>query len=189
MLRSLCIRQCLSTSRLIRCHSTTVLKSHLAPTFKLKLNNNIAFERFRGIRRCFASTTDTNLTKKNSEAGQDGKVQVYKGILSTQIKLVKVFSLATSITGIFMQPILYKQSNIIGGLPVVSDGNWWRWSDFELWLPFRWSQWWALLGFSHLSPQSCCIWSVRNTWSPWSMMRPEMNTVLLRTLSSWERRL
>lgn len=117
MLRTLCTRQCLIASQVIRCHSTSVLKTHLSLTLlnESKFNN---IQRFREIKRCFAST-QTNLT--SNESGQGKKVEVYKGILSTQIKLVKVFSLATSVTGVFMQPILYKQSSIIGGVPMVSD--------------------------------------------------------------------
>lgn len=118
MLRTLCTRQCLIASQVIRCHSTSVLKSHFSLTLlnESKFNN---IQRFREIKRCFAST-QTNLTKTSNESGQEKKVEVYKGILSTQIKLVKVFSLATSVTGVFMQPILYKQSSIIGGVPMVS---------------------------------------------------------------------
>ncbi|XP_058835150.1 transmembrane protein 70 homolog, mitochondrial [Topomyia yanbarensis] len=45
--------------------------------------------------------------------------QVYHGILSPQIRAVKVFSLATSIGGIVAQPILLEQANKIGGTPMI----------------------------------------------------------------------
>ncbi len=41
-----------------------------------------------------------------------GEVAIYKGILSTQIKLVKGFSLMTSVIGLAFQPVLYYQAQV-----------------------------------------------------------------------------
>lgn len=111
MLRTLCTRHCFVASQIIRCHSSTVLKTPISLTLlKPKLN----IDRFRELQRCFASDSHAQKSNEDKET-----VQVYKGILSTQIKLVKVFSLATSVTGIFMQPILYKQTSVVGGVPMM----------------------------------------------------------------------
>ncbi|XP_058460156.1 transmembrane protein 70 homolog, mitochondrial [Malaya genurostris] len=45
--------------------------------------------------------------------------QIYHGVLSPQIRAVKVFSLVTSIGGIVAQPILLDQANKIGGTPMI----------------------------------------------------------------------
>jgi len=55
------------------------------------------------------STKDSN-TEAVSSANIDGHTQViYNGLLSTNIRRIKLFSLATSITGIAMQPMLYQK--------------------------------------------------------------------------------
>uniref|UniRef100_A0A336MYS1 CSON006978 protein n=1 Tax=Culicoides sonorensis TaxID=179676 RepID=A0A336MYS1_CULSO len=116
MLRSFCVRQSCIATQIIRCHSTQMVKSRISLTFLKSKQCNI--ERFREIRRCFAS--DINKKHDDSkDSKQDELERVYKGLLTRQIKMVKVFSLTTSVTGVFMQPILYKQTNIIGGLPML----------------------------------------------------------------------
>ena len=42
-----------------------------------------------------------------------GEKAIYKGILSTQIKLVKTFSLTTSAIGLAFQPVLYYHAQVI----------------------------------------------------------------------------
>jgi len=51
-------------------------------------------------------------------SGGDAEQEVYRGILSTQIKLVKTFSLCTSLIGLAFQPVLYTYSSQ-GNLAVV----------------------------------------------------------------------
>jgi len=55
----------------------------------------------------------TNLLSRwcHSKTPEDPEKEIYNGILSTQIKLVKSFSLMTSFIGIAFQPILYTYSS------------------------------------------------------------------------------
>lgn len=56
----------------------------------------------------------------NSCSTSDGNgFKVYNGILTPQIRMVKVFSLATSLGGIVAQPILLEQASKIGGTPMI----------------------------------------------------------------------
>ena len=41
-----------------------------------------------------------------------GELEIYRGILSTQIKLVKGFSLTTSVIGLAFQPVLYVHAQV-----------------------------------------------------------------------------
>lgn len=112
MLRSFCLRQCVVANQVLRCHSTQVLKSHFSVSL-VKPKANIS-----EIRRCFGSTQILLAQKiKESESGKN--VQVYKGLLAYQIKLIKIFSLTSSGIGVLCQPILLKQAKIIGGLAAV----------------------------------------------------------------------
>jgi len=47
----------------------------------------------------------------NNTKPEDAEKEIYNGILSTQIKLVKSFSLMTSVIGLTFQPILYTYSS------------------------------------------------------------------------------
>ncbi|XP_063702532.1 transmembrane protein 70 homolog, mitochondrial [Culicoides brevitarsis] len=112
MFRTFCLRQCVIATQATRCHSTKMLKSGISVTLCAPKIQNI--EHFREIRRCFG-TSNTIFCKKAEETDS---YKVYDGVLAKQIKAVKIFSLASSVTGLVMQPILYKQSKIIGGLAV-----------------------------------------------------------------------
>lgn len=46
-------------------------------------------------------------------------VKIYTGVLSSQIKLVKVFSLSSSIIGMLAQPLLYKEIVSTGSVPMI----------------------------------------------------------------------
>lgn len=60
------------------------------------------------------------LCSKVSDTASDGHgFKVYNGILTPQIRMVKVFSLATSLGGIVAQPILLEQASKIGGTPMI----------------------------------------------------------------------
>ncbi|XP_053688685.1 transmembrane protein 70 homolog, mitochondrial [Sabethes cyaneus] len=54
-----------------------------------------------------------------TEATGENEKQVYHGVLTPQIRAVKVFSLVTSIGGLVAQPILLEQANKIGGTPMI----------------------------------------------------------------------
>ena len=56
-----------------------------------------------------ATNTVTNV---NEETVEEHEQTIYKGILSTQIKLVKTFSLLTSAIGLSCQPILLYQIQV-----------------------------------------------------------------------------
>lgn len=45
--------------------------------------------------------------------------QVYYGALTPQIRMVKVFSLATSVTGVIFQPMLYQRMAEVDSMPLV----------------------------------------------------------------------
>lgn len=47
------------------------------------------------------------------EPDPEGDLAIYKGILSTQIKLVKTFSLMTSAIGLAFQPVLFVNVQVI----------------------------------------------------------------------------
>lgn len=65
--------------------------------------------------RCLCSKATDNFSPAANEHG----FQVYNGILTPQIRMVKVFSLATSLGGIVAQPILLEQASKIGGTPMI----------------------------------------------------------------------
>jgi len=50
---------------------------------------------------------------------EDHDQEIYQGILSTQIKLVKTFSLMTSCIGLAFQPVLYSYSSSAGSMVAV----------------------------------------------------------------------
>merc|ERR1712142_711167 len=53
------------------------------------------------------ATSEPEVDAKEEETFEEHEMTVYRGILSTQIKLVKSFSLMTSVTGLSCQPLLY----------------------------------------------------------------------------------
>jgi TMEM70/TMEM186/TMEM223 protein family len=57
--------------------------------------------------------------KDSPPTAPDGLIKVYYGVLTPQIKAVKVFSLSSSILGVIAQPVLLEQGSKIGGLPMV----------------------------------------------------------------------
>lgn len=77
------------------------------------------------VQKAILSTSCTkNITKLlgynrwcSTKAVEDLKGrQIYSGMLTSQIKSVKVFSLTTSMAGIIGQPLLYKQIEQMGAL-------------------------------------------------------------------------
>ncbi|XP_055627800.1 transmembrane protein 70 homolog, mitochondrial [Toxorhynchites rutilus septentrionalis] len=58
-------------------------------------------------------------SKPSGDYTNESSFKVYYGILTPQIRAVKVFSLATSIGGIVAQPILLEQASKIGGTPMI----------------------------------------------------------------------
>ncbi|XP_062550559.1 transmembrane protein 70 homolog, mitochondrial [Armigeres subalbatus] len=65
--------------------------------------------------RCLCSKANDKLGTTPDSPG----FKVYNGILTPQIRMVKVFSLATSLGGIGAQPILLEQASKIGGTPMI----------------------------------------------------------------------
>ncbi|KAF2901585.1 hypothetical protein ILUMI_04598 [Ignelater luminosus] len=63
----------------------------------------------------FASTNTT----KSIPTDTDKDIQVYYGILTPQMRAVKLFSLLTSFTGIAAQPFIYKQIGSIDNIPLI----------------------------------------------------------------------
>lgn len=66
--------------------------------------------------RCLCSKATDN---SSSSASDSHGFKVYNGILTPQIRMVKVFSLATSLGGVVAQPILLEQASKIGGTPMI----------------------------------------------------------------------
>jgi len=65
------------------------------------------------------SNINSFLVRLNHKISQTADQEIYQGILSTQIKLVKTFSLMTSCIGLAFQPILYSYSSTGGSAAVV----------------------------------------------------------------------
>merc|ERR1712083_1125029 len=66
-----------------------------------------------------SSKVNTFLVRLNHKISEKADQEIYEGILSTQIKLVKTFSLMTSCIGLAFQPILYSYSHTGGNVAVV----------------------------------------------------------------------
>ncbi|XP_039446791.1 transmembrane protein 70 homolog, mitochondrial [Culex pipiens pallens] len=81
-----------------------------------QINHEISHNLLAGNR----SSLQTALRCLSSQSpASDSDFKVYYGILSPQIRAVKVFSLATSIGGVIAQPILLEQASKIGGTPMI----------------------------------------------------------------------
>jgi len=65
----------------------------------------------RGVRSVTADTIYRFCHQLASPKSTKQEEQIYNGILSTQIKLVKIFSLSTSLIGMACQPVLYTYSS------------------------------------------------------------------------------
>jgi hypothetical protein len=66
------------------------------------------------------STSTINLRPEKVTSDQQQKLlKVYYGVLTPQIRAVKVFSLTSSILGVIAQPILLEKGSQIGGIPMV----------------------------------------------------------------------
>lgn len=66
-----------------------------------------------------SSNFNSFLVRLNHKINQNADQEIYQGILSTQIKLVKTFSLMTSCIGLAFQPILYSYSSTGGSVGAV----------------------------------------------------------------------
>jgi len=72
---------------------------------------SVILENLSGLRHCSSSSpsdekTQTPPSDENADSS-DGEDEIYRGILATQIKLVKGFSLTTSLISLSCQPVLY----------------------------------------------------------------------------------
>ena len=56
---------------------------------------------------------DIALQPPDEKVDSDGEDEIYRGILATQIKLVKGFSLTTSLISLSCQPVLYYSLQVI----------------------------------------------------------------------------
>lgn len=72
-----------------------------------------------GRNRCLQPTVTWRCLSSQTGRDNGSDFKVYYGILSPQIRAVKVFSLATSIGGVIAQPILLEQASKIGGTPMI----------------------------------------------------------------------
>jgi len=72
-----------------------------------------------------AVVPETEEPLENEETFEEHEMTVYRGILSTQIKLVKSFSLMTSVIGLSCQPLLYLKISESSGasLAVIAVGG------------------------------------------------------------------
>lgn len=68
------------------------------------------------VQSVFTKQTERCCSSKSTENPN----QVYYGTLTPQIRLVKIFSLSSSVAGLIFQPMLYKQLETMPALPVVS---------------------------------------------------------------------
>lgn len=82
-----------------------------------RINHEITHNLLAGSRNRSLTTALRCLSSQTP--GTDSDFKVYYGILSPQIRAVKVFSLATSIGGVIAQPILLEQAAKIGGTPMI----------------------------------------------------------------------
>lgn len=72
------------------------------------------------IKRSFnTSAALLNQTNPGTDSSSLGLEHVYTGSLSEKMKAVKIFSLATSVAGLAIQPVLIEQGAILGGTPMV----------------------------------------------------------------------
>lgn len=78
------------------------------------------FACWRAHQICNQDTKQQNFVRHFSKKPDDYPNQVYYGVLTPQIRLIKVFSFGTSLTGLVMQPILYNQLQTMSTLPLVS---------------------------------------------------------------------
>ncbi|KAJ8973076.1 hypothetical protein NQ317_002292 [Molorchus minor] len=58
-------------------------------------------------------------TSVNSKDSENNIKQIYYGVLTPQIRAVKMFSLSSSLVGIISQPFLYKEIAATGNIPVI----------------------------------------------------------------------
>lgn len=91
--------------------SLRLLTRSLGPQINREISHNLLAgnRSLHTALRCLSSQTPAS----------DSDFKVYYGILSPQIRAVKVFSLATSIGGVIAQPILLEQASKIGGTPMI----------------------------------------------------------------------
>lgn len=107
MLSRLCYKQAAVLSQTLKCSSKKI------STLRTPLDIFTNKLQFKILNRSLA-TKSVDAKLKN-----DIQVQVYYGALTPQIRMVKIFSLATSVTGLMFQPILLQKTDVIGGLPAV----------------------------------------------------------------------
>ncbi|KAK4877645.1 hypothetical protein RN001_010151 [Aquatica leii] len=74
----------------------------------------IIFTNYKAIPVCLCKFQSTQTNQTNSN-----EILVYTGILTTQLRAVKLFSLLTSLTGIMAQPVLYSQLMSLGNVPLI----------------------------------------------------------------------
>uniref|UniRef100_A0A1Q3F3X7 Putative transmembrane protein 70 log mitochondrial n=1 Tax=Culex tarsalis TaxID=7177 RepID=A0A1Q3F3X7_CULTA len=92
-------------------------QQHVLPAAS-RINHETAHQLLTGTRNRSLRTALRCLSSSQTP-GTDSDFKVYYGILSPQIRAVKVFSLATSIGGVIAQPILLEQAAKIGGTPMI----------------------------------------------------------------------
>jgi len=71
---------------------------------------SVAFKNLGGTRQCSSSSSSPyqeQTQPPDERVDSDGEDEIYRGILATQIKLVKGFSLTTSLISLSCQPVLY----------------------------------------------------------------------------------
>ncbi|KAF5270998.1 hypothetical protein FQR65_LT05348 [Abscondita terminalis] len=74
----------------------------------------IIFSSYKPLSVCLCRFQSFESSSKNSS-----EVLIYTGVLTRQLRAVKIFSMMTSITGIMAQPVLYKQLMALGNLPLI----------------------------------------------------------------------
>lgn len=69
---------------------------------------------------CIFSGLNIKAAHVRTYSSEKNEHQIYQGPLASQIRLVKLFSLGSSIAGLALQPILYNQVQTAPGFAVVS---------------------------------------------------------------------
>lgn len=95
--------------------SKTVFRNQ-STTFKLPSRILIP-KGFENVNACAKFSTNPDEKPKVKIGLNIGNTEhIYHGVLSRQIRAVKVFSLTSSIAGILLQPMLYEKSQELGGI-------------------------------------------------------------------------
>lgn len=99
---------------LLRSRCLVLGRSILKQNHDIFVRNQITRHKFPDIYNIQCKYSTENKSKQTNDLET-----IYDGILAKQIRLVKTFSLTTTVMGLLGQPLIYSKSLEVGGAPVM----------------------------------------------------------------------